>query len=546
MQILVGDRWTDGFADLARSATQVRIEVLALHNLERLAGLYPVRPRDLRMVWSYAKEIGPRDTLRKVVSRTSERFRNMKYLSCGFGRVIEAPLHGRHAVGDPVVFIDPIGPACAERVVLPEVLLRSVDPASLPEFASLDDDSILHQGVGGDADPWWAPLRGWHPESGTELSPLGVSVALKDAFRTLSELDWSNARKLPRSAGTANTVLRPSVERKRRVGKKSAVLFGYGNYAKTIILPRVAPHLDVERVHEIDPTQIPLSRRDGFVWDTSPRLGADERPDAVIIAGYHHSHASLAAEALRRGAATVIEKPLATTRAQLRGLLSAMRGSDAPVFSGFQRRYLPFNNMARGDLGVHPGDPISYHAVVFEVPLPSLHWYRWPNSQSRLLSNGCHWLDHFLYLNEWAAVSDYDLMASPDGQLNCSVVLENGAFMSMVLTDQGSRRLGVRDHVELRAGSTTVTIEDCSRYRSENASRVLRKKSMNRLDAYRVMYDVIGKRIAASDSGDSMLSVQRSTGLALDLEDRLRSLSRPTLGAGTVPVASSRVFAVAN
>jgi predicted dehydrogenase len=522
VRALLGQDWVDGLGDYHRPPGHYRIEVDALLNLERLDGLYPVRARDPRMVWNYLLEIGPRATVRKIVSRTSERFRNEKFVSCGVGRVIDRPRRGSFELGERVVFVWPAGPACAERIVLPEELLHAVESeaalpgagealAYLPEQADADAEGV-----------WWRALRGWHPESGAVLQPLGVALVLKDAERVLAAADWTRARRLAHSGTRASTVLAPANDPAlSRTSRPRAALFGYGNYAKTVALPGLAAHLSIDRIHELDPTQIPLRRQPGVTWNTSPELPLDDMPDAVIVAGYHHTHAPLAAEALAAGAAVLVEKPVATTRPQLHRLLAAMRSSGASLFSGYQRRYLPFNDLARRDLGVGPGDPISYHAVVFEVPLPPLHWYRWPSSRSRLLSNGCHWFDHFLYLNDWAAVSDHQLAVAPDGQLNCSVTLENGAFMTLVLTDQGSRRLGVRDHVELRAGAVTVTIEDMSRYRSENASRILARRRIGRLEPYRRMYDEIGRRIASGAPGDSLVSVQRSAGLVLDLEEQL-------------------------
>ena len=83
------------------------------------------------------------------------------------------------------------------------------------------------------------------------------------------------------------------------------------------------------------------------------------------------------------------------------------------------------------DLGVAPGEPVSYHCIVYEVPLPELHWYRWPSSRSRLISNGCHWTDHFLLLNGFAEPVAYDVVESSDGMVNVTVELANGAVFTM-------------------------------------------------------------------------------------------------------------------
>jgi len=518
MKALFGERWAEGLADFYRPSEAYRVETLAACPLERLEGLYPVRSRrDLRMVWNYARAIGVRDTLRKVASRSRERFRNEKYVSCGLGRVLEAPDGGALTEGETVVFLSPLGPACVERLVLPEALLSSVEGERLP---ALPADHVVVLEPPSEEPRWWDALRGWSPESGEPLPGFVAAVALKEAARLLLTTDWRAAKRLPRGAGPVCTRLDRG-RRPARSGRRSAVLFGYGNYAKTVLLPRVGRHLQVERIHELAPAQIPLRNREGAEWSTSPVLGPDERPDAVFVAGYHHTHAALACEALRRGAAAVIEKPLATTRPQLRELVETLRETRGTLFSGYQRRYLPFNRWLRDDLGVAPTDPVSYHAVVYEVPLPELHWYRWPASRSRLLSNGCHWIDHFLYLNGFPAVSDFDVQVGPDGTMNCSVVAESGAFFTMVLTDRGSRRLGVRDYVEVQAGGATARIVDASRYEAENRHRVVRRGRIGRLEPYRAMYDTIGRLIAEGAPGESPVALQRSAGLVLDLEERL-------------------------
>lgn len=520
MRALVGERWVEGFPDAYRAENEYRVGVLGIANLERLEGLFPSPRRDLRLLWTYMREIGPRACLRKVRSRTAERFRNRKFVSCGFGRVLETPSGGRLAPGTPVVFVEPCGTACCERIVLPAELVGEVNEAELERLAGggLNHLATLEDGSDG---PWEA-LRGWSPFAGRGLPPLLARQALKKAYEVLCTADWSRACRLEIGDQAVMTERRPLKPVPRGKGRPQAVLFGYGNYAKTVMLPALRPHLEVRRIHEIDPTQIPLRDRSGVVWDTRPHAAPGEDADVFLVAGYHHTHARLACEGLRRGARVVLEKPLVTSDSQLRELVAAMRETGGSVFAGFQRRYLPFNELARHDLRLAPGEPISYHAVAYEVPPPQQHWYRWEASGSRLVSNGCHWVDHFLFLNDFAPVLEARVFAAPDGSLNCSAVLANGAFFTLVLTHEGSRRLGVQDHVELRANGCTARIFNQRSYEAEDDRRVLRRARIPRLAAYRLMYDAIGRRIAAGEPGDSLESVQRSTELMLDLDEKLQ------------------------
>jgi predicted dehydrogenase len=155
-----------------------------------------------------------------------------------------------------------------------------------------------------------------------------------------------------------------------------------------------------------------------------------------------------------------------------------MNRSRGKIFCCFHKRYSDFNRLARKDLNLLPGQPVCYHCIVYEVPMPPLHWYKWPNSKSRLITHGCHWIDHFLCLNGYSEALTCDLIGSPDlGTLNCSVTLANGAYFTMVMTYNGSDRIDPQDYIELRCNGRTIRIINESKYLAESKQRVLRAPS---------------------------------------------------------------------
>jgi predicted dehydrogenase len=517
MYVLAGGAWRDGFLDYHCGTGELRLQVRAWQMLERLDDVYLVRPRSLRLLWNYLREVGPVQVLRKIVSRSDERFRNEKFVSCGWGSVLDAGHGTRYRTGEDVYFMAPLHPACVQRLVVPEVL---TSPAPHPLFRPTDANEVRHLGIGSETGRpvWWRDVRGWSPYSGAHFDADRRGSLFRRVRESLESADWDSAARL-KSCDPEPVEGRPPAAGPPGDGRPRGVLFGYGNYAKTQALPNIAPFVRVERIHEIDPLQIPI-RGGGTGWNTAPGPVDDQEFDVWMLAGYHHTHAPLAIEALRRGAYAVVEKPIATTPGQLGELLEALVGRER-LFSCYHKRYMPLNTLARRDLGVSPGDPVSYHCIVFEVPLPALHWYRWPNSGSRIVSNGCHWIDHFLFLNEWSPVASSDVSVARDGTINASVELQNGAFFSMTLTDVGSSRLGVQDLVELRARGTTVRMLNGGDYFSEDGRRVLRRARINKLSSYAMMYREIGRRIRAGLPGDSLLSVERSAGLVLALEAAL-------------------------
>ena len=89
--------------------------------------------------------------------------------------------------------------------------------------------------------------------------------------------------------------------------------------------------------------------------------------------------------------------------------------------------------------------------------------------------------------------------------------LSTGASCAISLRHVGSPRLGVRDLISLWHDDATVTIEDNSRYRSEQGFCRSRSASCSRLRSHEDMYVEFARRISEDSSGDSRRSIEIST-----------------------------------
>jgi predicted dehydrogenase len=400
----------------------------------------------------------------------------------------------------------------------------------LPEFVQRVDEEMLKrvtpsQGIvlrqDGPEGLWEETVATWDAFSGAPIPMQALERVLRGSVEF-----WSRPKA---QHGTVLALAAPSAVQQRVKGRPSgkkrlnAAVFGLGNLAKATLLPCIRRHMNVACVHELDPTQLGKKQRLRWPADTSPVIGADEDYDVYFIAGYHHTHADLAATALRKGAYVVCEKPLVTTAKEYATLRDAVEEHAGRFFACFQMRYGPLWTYAREDLGARRGEPIHYQCIVFESPLPANHWYNWPNSGSRLVSNGCHWLDHFLFLNDFTDVQQCHVWEYANEDLAVKVELVNGAGMNMVLTQQGSPRIGIQEHVELRANGVTVRVDNSSWYSAEGPERIVRRKRSRRLVSHATMYERICQTILAGEAGDSLKSVERSCRLLLDLEAQLQS-----------------------
>jgi predicted dehydrogenase len=472
---------------------------------------YIEHPRSFWLIWNYLRKVGPVAVFRKLRSRLSEQRRNQKICGIGVGEVIEAPESNGGLVGSAVLFFAPNHNPQWQFVNLHIHCIAAIQDEPQPSHVTETCGPPLTLPAA------LLAFAGWSPFSGLELNRHAIQRVLRP-MATRVELTTSatpvETVSLEPTTCLQGLVSRPNAPR--------AVLFGLGNYAKTAILPNIRPHIWLDRVHEIDPDQLAFFGDQSMVALCTSATPRDSQFfDAWFIAGYHHTHVDLALTALRQGATAVIEKPLATTMDQFNIFVGALDAlPDARFFICFQKRYSELHEWLRQDLTLGATQGVDMHCIVYEIPLPDLHWYNWPNSGSRLVSNGCHWIDYFLFVNDYEEVAEYRVWNPRGSDLCVNLRLVSGAYFSMTLTDTGSQRLGVREYIELRQNGVTITMLDGAYYKAENRQRVLRQRKVNPLNAIARMYRQISRAIVAGAAGDSRKSLLSSE-LTLRLEQQL-------------------------
>ena len=224
----------------------------------------------------------------------------------------------------------------------------------------------------------------------------------------------------------------PSSRPARRPVVRLGVI-GAGNYATSMLLPHLQDRTDVRLVEVATATGLSAAnaqRRFGFERCSTDHRGLldDEAVDAVVIATRHHAHAAMVCEALRAGKAVFVEKPLAVDPDQLQAILAAIgdSGNDR-LMVGFNRRFAPLLVDLKGDFGARSG-PVQVRYDVNAGRLESGSWYAQPEEGSRLVGEGCHfvdtiswWLDQDPVAVFAAATGDPDDTAStllyPDGSV---------------------------------------------------------------------------------------------------------------------------------
>ena len=520
MRLYSGNKWKEGFADYSLTEGSMLVQPFFLVPLKKLEDLYFVRKPELSRLTGYIRELGIKAVTEKIKSRLSESIRNEKYFLCGLGTVKKSACD-KFAEGAHVVFALPAAPKAAERLLVNGLFAKACSPEITKKFS---EDSYLLLAEKKDlnfCDQTISRLlnnfEAWEPDSGIKLEQSEINNFLDNLLSVFSESKKpAKPLRLPIRDSQICNSLKPQNIPKKTTTSFTAQLYGLGNYAKTQILPNLPDYIKMEFIHEKDTAQLGNKNKYSATLTTS----ADFKPDSDIyfIAGYHHTHASLAIQALQQDSAAVVEKPLVTSRKDLALILEAMKTTEGRLFTCYHMRHNPLFKQAKKDLSKDGKTPLNMNACVFETPLPAKHWYNWPNSRSHIVSNGCHWLDLFLFLNDYSKPRDISLKRLGEKDSLSAVILENGAYLVLHLTHQGSARIGVQDLVSLRSHAGTATVKNASSYSFESQHSLLRQIKFNRADSYRIMYKEICENIKNKTGGETPETVSVLNNLILDLD----------------------------
>jgi predicted dehydrogenase/threonine dehydrogenase-like Zn-dependent dehydrogenase len=191
-----------------------------------------------------------------------------------------------------------------------------------------------------------------------------------------------------------------AVAQRRRPSAGVRVGFiGAGNYATSMLLPHLRDSSEVELVSVATTKSLSglnAQRKFGFATITTSvaKVLDDGTLDAVFIVTRHHSHAGLVCQALKRGLAVFVEKPLALTEEQLAEVMDTVQESgNNRLMVGFNRRFAPLFTDLKERLEPFRG-PVSARYLVNAGRLDPSSWYLNEELEgSRFTGEGGHFID---------------------------------------------------------------------------------------------------------------------------------------------------------
>jgi predicted dehydrogenase/threonine dehydrogenase-like Zn-dependent dehydrogenase len=186
-------------------------------------------------------------------------------------------------------------------------------------------------------------------------------------------------------------------------GKKDVIgILGAGNFTAAMIIPMLsklgANMKYIASAKGLSSTTLAKKYKIANSTTNYQDILNDSAVNAVIITTRHNQHAAQVVEALKAGKHVFVEKPLALTFEELTLIEDAYKISKGTLTVGFNRRFSPFIQDAKKQLG-NADAPINIVATMNAGEIPLSHWTQDIRvGGGRIIGEACHYVDLITYL----------------------------------------------------------------------------------------------------------------------------------------------------
>ncbi|MDT8909843.1 bi-domain-containing oxidoreductase [Amycolatopsis sp. PS_44_ISF1] len=260
----------------------------------------------------------------------------------------------------------------------------------------------------------------------------------------------------------------PATRATPRSGGLRAGFVGAGNYASSMLLPHLAGHSAVDLLEVVTTSALSganAQRKFGFARATTDldALLENDSVDTLFIVTRHSSHAELTRRALLAGKAVFVEKPLALSEKELRGIVEAIGESgNNRLQVGFNRRFAPLLNEARARFGPRVG-PASVRYLVNAGRLEPGSWYNQAGTEgTRFAGEGGHFIDTVSWFLGCEPVSVYATATPGHHDLQVLLRYADGSTASISYVTSGSTSFQ-KETLEVLADGRVLKFDDFAR-----------------------------------------------------------------------------------
>jgi polar amino acid transport system substrate-binding protein len=243
-------------------------------------------------------------------------------------------------------------------------------------------------------------------------------------------------------------------------------VIGAGNFAKAVLLPRLAKAVGVNLVGIATATgrnAKAIGEQYGFGFCTSDYHELLRRADVntVLIATRHDAHARMTVEALRAGKAVFVEKPLAINEEQLNQVIEAVADTNGRVMVGFNRRFSSLATALKQSFANAGPLAITYRVNAGAIPRES--WIQGDEGGGRILGEVCHFVDFLQFLTGADPIEVFAYAAATGNGLNdtLSLVLRfrDGSTGNINYFATGDKAFP-KERIEIYGGGRVAVLDD--------------------------------------------------------------------------------------
>ena len=257
-------------------------------------------------------------------------------------------------------------------------------------------------------------------------------------------------------------------------GAIKLALVGAGGFAKGMHLPNLKALKDKYHLRAVvshtGHNAAATARQFGADYATTDwaKVIEDKEVEAVLIATRHNLHASLVLDALKAGKHVLVEKPLALTEEELKGIEAFYEGGEKgkPVLlTGFNRRFSKYAVEAKR-LVAKRTNPIMIDYRMNAGYIPLDHWVHGPEGGGRNIGEACHLYDLFTYLTGSRVLAVTALSVKPatghyssKDNFTASMSFEDGSTASLTYSALGEKGFP-KERMDLYFDGKVIVLDD--------------------------------------------------------------------------------------
>jgi predicted dehydrogenase len=260
-----------------------------------------------------------------------------------------------------------------------------------------------------------------------------------------------------------------SLDKRSYEGKKDVVgIIGAGNFTASTIIPilsQIGANIKyIASAKGLSGTTLAKKYKIGNSTTNYKDILNDVSVGAVVITTRHNQHAQQVIESLKANKHVFVEKPLALTYAELNDVETAYHASNVTLTVGFNRRFSPFIQDAKKQLG-NANTPINVIATMNAGEIPMNHWTQDMRvGGGRIIGEACHYVDLISFLTGSPVESVIMNGLGPnttEGTDNAVIILKykNGSQGVINYFSNGSKAYS-KERIEIFSNNRNIIIDN--------------------------------------------------------------------------------------